>query len=236
MVQGELSHSYRIRNYNSGRYLDVPDGSTHDGVRLQQYQFNDGPPQQWEIIFNWAEEANNTAGGRLFQHPDWHGPFLIVSVASSRALDTVSIDDNSPVIQIRVHGGPRQRWYFEGPLNPRQTDAPPRYVIINASSLSALDVLDAQIREPRSDRAISHEQHTKRAADAALDDPRYVILNAFTLNALFPDAGGLADHELIVHNDDDNRPSQKWWVEDTITRRAVRLPHCDVFPTTLPPA
>lgn len=94
---------YMICNSNSGLYLDVPNGSSDDGVQIQQYQYHDVPAQHWQIIRLYADPTDPQLG----THPDWAGPYLIVSEASSRALDDweASVADNDPIMQFQVHGG-----------------------------------------------------------------------------------------------------------------------------------
>ena len=68
-MEGRQLLSYFIHNVASGKALDVPGGSTANGVPIIQHQPHQGLNQQWELI-------------RLS-----NGNYLIINDASGKALD-----------------------------------------------------------------------------------------------------------------------------------------------------
>lgn len=118
----------------SQKALDVPGGSMENGVQIQQWDHVGGPNQQWEIIQVYDTGPHSE---------EYTGPFLIVNVQSSKALDDwyASTEDGNPIMQYRVHGGDNQRWYFKR-VYPT---GPAIFVIINKLSGKVLNVSGASL-------------------------------------------------------------------------------------------
>lgn len=116
-----------IQSMNSHMALDVPDGSSDNGVQIQQYPFHGEPNQQWEQI----------------QLAD--GFYLIVNVNSSKALDVSggSMNLGAPIIQHQVHGGYNQQWRRIDV--PHKVGGPPIYQYVSRNSNMALDVSGASM-------------------------------------------------------------------------------------------
>ena len=41
---------YYIKNANSGKYLDIVNGSSSDGTNVQQYQYNGSNAQKFKLV------------------------------------------------------------------------------------------------------------------------------------------------------------------------------------------
>ena len=122
-MEGRQLLSYIILNVASGKALDVPGGSTANGVPIIQYQPHQGLNQQWELI-------------RLY-----NGNYLIVNDASGKALDDPggSKANGVSIIQYQLHGAPNQQWRLVHlPPGPVVGDNY-RFNIINVASGKALD-------------------------------------------------------------------------------------------------
>ncbi|SDN22825.1 endo-1,4-beta-xylanase [Halogranum gelatinilyticum] len=86
--------TYRITNVNSGKSLDVANGSTSDGANVQQYSYGGGSNQQWNV-----EETSS-------------GVYRIENVNSGKSLDVAnsSTDDGANVQQYTDYGNDNQRF------------------------------------------------------------------------------------------------------------------------------
>ncbi|WP_030159665.1 RICIN domain-containing protein [Glycomyces sp. NRRL B-16210] len=93
-VTGSGSDATDIRGRNSGKCVDVVNGSSADGTEIIQYDCHGGSNQQWELI---------DAGG---------GYHRIVSQASGKCLDVdaASTANNARVLLWSCNGGTNQQW------------------------------------------------------------------------------------------------------------------------------
>jgi serine protease len=92
---GGDQQGYRLINRDGDLALDVENGSTENGVNVQQWDWNGSAAQQFEI------QSDGDA-------------YLITNVNSGRALDVegASTENGATVLQWDVHGGDNQRWNF----------------------------------------------------------------------------------------------------------------------------
>lgn len=90
------STRYKLVNINSGKLLDVKDGSTANAAQIVQWSDNGSLSQQWYLV---------DAGS---------GYKKIVNAKSGRALDVKdgSLDDGGVLIQYTSNGGHNQHWLF----------------------------------------------------------------------------------------------------------------------------
>lgn len=111
------SGTYVLENVNSGKALDVADGSTENGANVQQWDSHGGAMQQWRV-----------------QHQG-NGEFTFINGNSGKALDITAggTDDGDTAIQWEPTGGANQRFTIE-------EQAPDEYMVINVNSGKALDV------------------------------------------------------------------------------------------------
>ncbi len=88
--------TYSIQNVNSGKVLDVANGSTEDGANVQQYSDGGGSNQQWSV-----EDTGN-------------GVYRIENVNSGKVLDVAdgSTEDGANVQQYSDGGSDNQRFYL----------------------------------------------------------------------------------------------------------------------------
>lgn len=49
-ITGLLAQNYKIVNANSGLVLEVPNSSTAPGTLVDQWQWNGGANQQWQLV------------------------------------------------------------------------------------------------------------------------------------------------------------------------------------------
>jgi len=84
-----------IVSVNSGKALDVPNGSHDAGTLIQQYDFHGGPNQRWNFI--------PAANGQSVQ---------LQNDASGLVLDVIngSTAPGAGIQQYSSHGGPNQQW------------------------------------------------------------------------------------------------------------------------------
>jgi hypothetical protein len=84
-----------IVSVNSGKALDVPNGSHDSNVLIQQYSLHGGPNQRWHFVAS--------ADGQSVQ---------IINEESGFALDVPDGSTRSgvPIQQYPSHGGPNQQW------------------------------------------------------------------------------------------------------------------------------
>jgi mannan endo-1,4-beta-mannosidase len=110
-----------IRNVNSHEVLDVPAFSTSPGTLIEQWSFNSGTNQQWQVV------------------PYIGGHYVIMNVNSGQALEVpnFSTDWGTLIDQWPFYGGDNQLWDFY-PVNPGSNDN--LYFIVNAYSRQMLDV------------------------------------------------------------------------------------------------
>jgi poly(3-hydroxybutyrate) depolymerase len=122
----------QVRGVGSGRCLDVPNGSTADGTRLQIWDCHGGANQQWTytssrqligsggkcLDANGAGTANGTAviiwtcHGGANQQWNLNADGSITSVQSGLCLDVSGASTaNGALVQLwSCHGGTNQRW------------------------------------------------------------------------------------------------------------------------------
>lgn len=105
---------------HSGKCLDIPDGSSQDGVQLQQYGCHGGSNQQWRF--------EPVAGADTY---------LVRSAHSGKCLDVAggSTDNGAAVQQWSCHGGTNQQWRLNAAPQPGQT-----VTLIAAHSGKCLDL------------------------------------------------------------------------------------------------
>ncbi len=88
--------SWNIISLFSGQALDVPGGSTENGITLDQWGYTGGSNQRW-----WVDQQAD-------------GSYKIWNVNSSAALDNSSSSVNGhPLIQWGWSGGDQQRWFIQ---------------------------------------------------------------------------------------------------------------------------
>jgi arabinan endo-1,5-alpha-L-arabinosidase len=109
--------TYRIRNLNSGKLLEVYAAGTSDGDNVDQYGFTDNTCQEWVVTYQ------------------GNGEYTIENNNSGKMLDVnaASTDDGATVIQWADNGGANQRWYI-------YSAGPGEYNIENVNSGKLLDV------------------------------------------------------------------------------------------------
>ncbi len=85
--------SFAIINNNSGKVLDIPFGSPDGGIGVQQYTYNGGKNQLWNLV-------------RCSDQPY----FQIVSVATQKVLGVAgaALEDQAPVCQFTPADNPLQ--------------------------------------------------------------------------------------------------------------------------------
>lgn len=117
-------YSGSIINRASGKSLDVQDRSRDDGANVQQWEFNNGPNQNWQIV----------------EHDE--GLYSIVNRASGKALDVAdrSMEDGANIQQFGFNNGKNQLWR----LKEASDDI---YQIVSVLSGKCLDVDNNRISE-----------------------------------------------------------------------------------------
>jgi hypothetical protein len=115
--------TYKIINRNSGKLLDVDNGSTADGANVLQWSDNGGSNQRWVIT--------NTSNG-----------YTIKCVKSGKLLDVDngSTANGANVLQWFDNGGSNQRWNIVDLGNGY-------YKLLNVNSNKALDVYENQTND-----------------------------------------------------------------------------------------
>jgi hypothetical protein len=113
----QLLSAYYILNAASGKVLDDPGFSPNNGTIIQQYQWNGGANQQWNLI------------------PLSNGKSEILNVASGKVLDDPGFSrrDGTHIQQYQWNGGANQQWNLV-----RLPDG--KYEIANAFSGKVLDI------------------------------------------------------------------------------------------------
>ena len=97
-------HPVAIVSVNSGKALDVPNGSRDSGTFIQQYALHEGPNQLW--LFNPSPDNQSVH---------------IVNVNSNLALDVPSGSTipGTGIQQYQPHDGPNQQWFIvPDPVDP----------------------------------------------------------------------------------------------------------------------
>lgn len=96
-ASGLSEGTHRIVNVNSGKALDVRDGSTDDGANVQQWEYDGTEKQHWQV-----ESVGD-------------GYYRLVASHSGKALDVsgVSTDDGANVHQWTYVDGENQQWAIE---------------------------------------------------------------------------------------------------------------------------
>jgi hypothetical protein len=98
LVNGQ--EAYQIVNVNSGKVLDVNDGSTASGALIQQWEPTGGANQEWYLnpvgLINWQE------------------CYQIISVNSGLAVDVNggSVEDGATIQQWTPSAGANQQWFL----------------------------------------------------------------------------------------------------------------------------
>jgi hypothetical protein len=89
------SFDFTLTNANSGKVLDVPHGSTADGVQLIQYTANGDLNQGWDL-----------------QYVAETGTFNLANLKSGKLVDVpqAATADGVQLIQLTPNGGDNQRW------------------------------------------------------------------------------------------------------------------------------
>jgi hypothetical protein len=62
-----------IINRNSGKAVDVPNGSSDDQIQIQQFTWNGGDNQQWALVDvsgSWTHRLFNRASGKFLDLPN----------------------------------------------------------------------------------------------------------------------------------------------------------------------
>lgn len=95
----ELYAGDRITNVRSGYCIDVPNGSTADGVQVQQYPCHTGPNQRWIFL---PDAVNSPSYYTVVN--EWSGKCLDVRGASP--------SPGAAIQQYGCHGGTNQRWHL----------------------------------------------------------------------------------------------------------------------------
>ncbi|KNY26476.1 RICIN domain-containing protein [Pseudobacteroides cellulosolvens] len=115
---------YKVVNENSGKVLDVTDGSINDGARIIQKSDNGGDSQKWYF----ADIGS--------------GYNRIINVKSGKTLDVSdeSKEDGGAVIQWKNTGGNNQQWSLTDIGNGY-------YKIINRNSSKLLDVTKQSVED-----------------------------------------------------------------------------------------
>lgn len=111
---------------NSRKVMDVPGNSQFAGVQLDQWPWNGGANQKWQI---------QSVGSNVFK---------IVSVGSGLVLDVAggSTADGAKIVQWPWNGGANQRWLLSAiPGNPNAV------LIISAASGKVVDVANASLAD-----------------------------------------------------------------------------------------
>jgi hypothetical protein len=87
--------TFAIVSEKSNKALDVPSGSPEDALPIQQYTFNGGQNQRWNLV-------------RYSDQPF----FQIVSVATAKVLTVLdtSLEDGAQVCQFSPSDNPGQAW------------------------------------------------------------------------------------------------------------------------------
>jgi hypothetical protein len=118
---GAIPADESILSLNSDLVLDVPGGSTEQGVQLVQWEPHFGTNQEF-TFYQFADNA-----------------YVIISTVSGLALDVAgnSMDDGAPVIQWPWSGTANQIW-FDLPFGDSS-------VLVSASSGKVLDVSGASL-------------------------------------------------------------------------------------------
>ncbi|MCA2218913.1 RICIN domain-containing protein [Jidongwangia harbinensis] len=95
-VTGNAPTYVRVVNRNSGKVMDVVEGSTADNAQVKQWGWNGGGNQRWEF---------QDAGG---------GWFRIVNQNSGKCLDVASAStaDRANIIQFTCGGSTNQQWQW----------------------------------------------------------------------------------------------------------------------------
>jgi hypothetical protein len=109
------------------KVLGRPWFSENRGTLIQQYDFNGGQNQQWEIVYLTSD--TNTPG-----EPNDY--FVIVNEWSGKVLDVpgFATDDQVQIQQWIFNGGTNQQWKFVYDDNTHS------YLIVNRNSGKVLDV------------------------------------------------------------------------------------------------
>ena len=160
-LQGLDTQNFSIISPVSGLAFDVYEGSSADGIQIQQYNFTNGANQLWNFVpvgqyyqivnVNSGkvldDPAASTTPGTLIQQyhidggdnqlwqliPQTSGNYSIVNKLSGLALDLFEASHLSGVLI--------QEWTYSGGINQQWTIAPTSYVqIVNKNSGLALDV------------------------------------------------------------------------------------------------
>jgi Ricin-type beta-trefoil lectin domain-like len=110
--------SWFIQSLGTGKFLDDPGFSEDRGTLIQQFEYNGGLNQQWEIV-----DLNN-------------GYYVIVNEWSGKVLDVpgFATHDNVQIQQYTFNGGTNQQWELV------YDDDTGSYEIINRHSRKVLDV------------------------------------------------------------------------------------------------
>ncbi|WP_422768766.1 RICIN domain-containing protein [Plantactinospora sp. WMMC1484] len=95
-VTGNSPTYYRVTNRNSGKVMDVIEGSTANNAEIKQWSWNGGGNQKWEF---------QDAGG---------GYVRVVNSNSGKCLDVASAStaDGANIIQYTCGGGTNQQWQW----------------------------------------------------------------------------------------------------------------------------
>ncbi|MFY1671450.1 RICIN domain-containing protein [Plantactinospora sp. WMMB334] len=95
-VTGSSPTYYRVTNRNSGKVMDVIEGSTANNAEIKQWSWNGGGNQKWEF---------QDAGG---------GYVRVINSNSGKCLDVASAStaDGANIIQYTCGGGTNQQWQW----------------------------------------------------------------------------------------------------------------------------
>ena len=102
-VQPAINGRYILVNRNSGKVMEVVNGSSADGADIRQRSYTGGAGQQWDVV----------------PHDSRHGGdysyFTIKAAHSGKAADLLnwSFDDGGDIVQWPAGGGENQSWFLE---------------------------------------------------------------------------------------------------------------------------
>jgi hypothetical protein len=127
LVLSPSTRAYRIVNRRSAKVLDVPGFATKDGIGVQQYDYNGGANQQWQLF-----PVDNTDGNY----------YVIKNRHSGKVLDVAgaSAADQAKVQQFKFHGGANQQWRLATTAGGLFPLGGSYFKIVNRHSEKVLDI------------------------------------------------------------------------------------------------
>jgi len=129
----DITRPYFIRSRCSGKFIDVPRGSTANGTGIAQYSYNGGPNQRWYLIPVPAIDLNKyvsvpvTVTAFTFEIVPYFNTRMALDVPNG------SRDYGTQIIQWSIHGANNQRWRL-APINDSY------FKIVSVNSGLVLDI------------------------------------------------------------------------------------------------